>query len=158
YGLLVRDAEALAAPAFSTLVIDEAQALKNPTTQRAKAARALRADFRIALSGTPFENHLGELWSRYATVFPGLLGSWDQFRDRFATPIEKVKDAAARDALARVLAPFLLRRTKDEVAKELPSRTEIVVPVALSDGEWQIYEDARLAAIADLGKPKKELL
>ncbi len=157
YGLLVRDAAALAVPRFGTLVIDEAQALKNPTTRRAKAARGLQADFRIALSGTPFENHLGELWSLFATVFPGLLGSWDQFRDRFATPIEKGKDPEARMALSRVLAPFLLRRTKAEVARELPSRTEIEVPVALSNEEWTMYEDARLAAIAELGKSSKAL-
>jgi superfamily II DNA or RNA helicase len=151
YGLLVRDATALAATRFATLVIDEAQAVKNPATRRARAARKLDAEFRIALSGTPFENHLGELWSLFAIVFPGLLGSWDQFRDRFATPIEKAKDPAARAALSRVLRPFLLRRTKGEVARELPSRTEIQVPVALSEDEWGLYEDARLAAVAALG-------
>ena len=152
YGLLVRDIEILAARPFATLVIDEAQALKNATTHRAKAARRLDAGFRVALSGTPLENHLGELWSLFAIVFPGLLGSWDQFRDRFASPIERGKDPAARAALARVLRPFLLRRTKAEVARELPSRTEIQVPVALSKEERALYEDARLAAIAELGK------
>ncbi len=81
YGLLARDAEVLAQKPFATLVVDEAQALKNPRTQRAKAARMLKAEFRIALSGTPLENHLGELWSLFALVFPGLLGSWEQFRD-----------------------------------------------------------------------------
>ncbi len=152
YGLLVRDAELLAARPFATLVIDEAQALKNATTRRAKAARGLQADFRVALSGTPLENHLGELWSLFAIIFPGLLGSWDQFRDRYASPIERGKDPAAREALSRVLRPFLLRRTKAEVARELPSRTEIQVPVALSKEERGLYEDARLAAIAELGK------
>ncbi|HTL31572.1 MAG TPA: DEAD/DEAH box helicase [Kofleriaceae bacterium] len=150
YGLLVRDAPQLAATKFATLVVDEAQALKNPTTQRAKAARSLNADFRIALTGTPLENHLGELWSLFSVVFPGLLGSWDQFRERFAAPIEKVKDPEARAALARVIQPFLLRRTKAEVARELPSRTEVEVPVALSDDEHQLYEDARLSAVAEL--------
>jgi len=154
YGLLVRDAELLAKTKFGTLVIDEAQALKNPTTQRAKAARGLDAGFRIALSGTPFENHLGELWSLFAIVFPGLLGSWEQFRERFANPIERSKDEASRAALSRVLQPFLLRRTKAEVAKELPPRTEITVPVALSADEMAMYEDARLAAVAELGSSK----
>jgi SNF2 family DNA or RNA helicase len=130
--------------------VDEAQALKNPTTQRSKAARALDAEFRIALTGTPLENHLGELWSLFSIVFPGLLGSWDQFRERFAAPIEKVRDPAARAALARVIQPFLLRRTKAEVARELPSRTEVEVPIALSDDEHRLYEDARLAAVAEL--------
>jgi len=150
YGLLVRDAAELAKTPFATLIIDEAQALKNPNTRRARAARQLDAKFRIALSGTPLENHLGELWSLFAITFPGLLGSWEQFRERFAGPIERDKDPAARAALSRVLRPFLLRRTKQEVARELPSRTEIEVPVALSSDEWQMYEDARLAAVAEL--------
>jgi SNF2 family DNA or RNA helicase len=150
YGLLVRDIEDLAKTKWGTLVIDEAQALKNPATQRAKAARALNAELRIALTGTPLENHLGELWSIFSTVFPGLLGSWEQFRERYATPIEKVKDPEARAALARVIAPFLLRRTKPEVARELPARTEIEIPIALSSEEHALYEDARLAAVAEL--------
>ncbi len=157
YGLLVRDAQALAGRPFATLVIDEAQALKNATTQRAKAARALDAGFRLALSGTPLENHLGELWSLFAVVFPGLLGSWDQFRDRFATPIEKGKDPAAQQALSRVIRPFLLRRTKNEVARELPARTEIEIAVALSKEEMGLYEDARLAAITELQASTKHL-
>ncbi len=152
YGVLVRDVDKLAATKFATLVFDEAQALKNHTTQRAKAARKLAADFRIALSGTPFENHLGELWSLFSLVFPGLLGSWDQFRERYAIPIERQGSPEARAALARVLSPFLLRRTKAEVARELPARTEIEVPVALSDDERALYEDARLAAVAELAR------
>ena len=110
---------------FATLVADEAQAIKNPRTERAKAARRLQAEFRVAMSGTPLENHLGELWSLFALVFPGLLGSWEQFRTRFAVPIEKTHDPEASAALARVIKPFLLRRTKAEVAPELPPRTEI---------------------------------
>ncbi len=157
YGLLVRDAVQLAALSFSTLVVDEAQALKNPGTRRARAARQLQAGFRIALSGTPLENHLGELWSLFAVVFPGLLGSWEQFRERFAGPIERMKDPDTRAALARVLGPFLLRRTKQQVARELPSRTEIQVPVALSEEEWNLYEDARLAAVAEVSDQGKGL-
>jgi len=152
YGVLVRDAAQLAAVRFATAVFDEAQALKNHTTQRARAARTIDAEFRIALSGTPFENHLGELWSLFAIVFPGLLGSWDQFRERYAIPIERHGDPDARAALARVLSPFLLRRTKREVARELPARTEIEIPVALSDDERALYEDARLAAVAELAR------
>jgi superfamily II DNA or RNA helicase len=157
YGLLVRDAAALAGTHFATLVLDEAQALKNASTQRAKAARTLDADFRIAMSGTPLENHVGELWSLFSIVFPGLLGSWDQFRDRFAMPIDRDRDPEARAALARLIRPFLLRRTKAEVATELPARTEIEVPVALSDEEAELYEDARLAAVAHLTKETRRL-
>jgi SNF2 family DNA or RNA helicase len=155
YGLLVRDADKLAATSFATLVLDEAQALKNPTTQRARAARTLDAGFRVALSGTPMENHLGELWSLFSVVFPGLLGSWEQFRDRYASSIERTRDPEAHAALGRVIRPFLLRRTKQEVARELPERTEIQVPIALSQEERQLYEDARLAAVAELSETGK---
>ena len=150
YGLLVRDTDALAAVRLGTLVLDEAQALKNPGTHRARAARRLDAGFRLALSGTPLENHLGELWSLYSIICPGLLGSWEQFRERYATPIERGKDPDARAALARVLRPFLLRRTKAEVARELPPRIEVAVPIALSAEEQAMYDDARLAAVAEL--------
>jgi superfamily II DNA or RNA helicase len=157
YGLLARDTERLAARRFSTLVLDEAQNLKNATTQRFRAARAVQADFRFALSGTPLENHIGELWSLFAVVFPGLLGTWDQFRERYAAPIEKNNDPGAAPALARVLGPFLLRRTKAQVEAELPSRTEVRVPVVLSTGEWQLYEDARLSALAELETGKSSV-
>jgi len=150
HGLLARDAQRLCAVKFATAVFDEAQALKNPGTARARAARELQAGFRVGLSGTPLENHLGELWSLYRVVLPGLLGSWDSFRDRFALPLEKKLDPEAAPALARVLEPFLLRRTKAEVATELPPRTEVRVPVVLSPAEWQLYEDARLATVAEL--------
>jgi SNF2 family DNA or RNA helicase len=105
---------------------------------------------KFALSGTPFENHLGELWSLFAVVSPGLLGSWEAFRRRYAVPIERRVDPTAAPALGRVLAPFLLRRTKAEVEAELPPRTEVRVPVVLSSAEWQLYEDARLAVLSDL--------
>jgi superfamily II DNA or RNA helicase len=150
YGLLARDAGRLTKVPFATIVFDEAQALKNALAQRTKAARELQGTFKLALSGTPLENHLGELWSVYRIVFPGLLGSWDAFRDRFAIPIEKRIDPTAAPALSRVLAPFLLRRTKGQVARELPRRTEQIVPVVLSPAEWRLYEDARLAALAEL--------
>jgi SNF2 family DNA or RNA helicase len=150
YGLMARDIERLSQVRFATIVFDEAQALKNATTHRAKAARGLQGDFKIALSGTPFENHLGELWSVFRSVFPGLLGSWEGFRERFASPIERGLDPTAAPALSRVLQPFLLRRTKPQVAQELPPRTDLQVPVVLSPAEWQLYEDARLAAISEL--------
>jgi superfamily II DNA or RNA helicase len=155
YGLLVRDGASLGGREFATLVVDEAQALKNPNTRRARAARKLQAGFRVALSGTPLENHLGELWSLFSIVFPGLLGSWEQFRERFASPIERGKDPNANAALARVIRPFLLRRTKGEVARELPARTEVLLPVALSEEEWRLYEDARLAAVAEVSTQGK---
>ena len=152
YGLVTRDVESLKTVRFATLVLDEAQAVKNAATRRARAVRELGAEFRLALTGTPLENHLGELWSLMRIVFPGLLGSWELFRERFAVPIERDRDPARRRALAAVLRPFLLRRTKGEVARELPSRTEIDLPVALAPEERRLYEEARLAAVARLAK------
>lgn len=156
YGLLVRDADRFASHPFATLVLDEAQALKNARTRRATAARGIQAAFRVALSGTPMENHLGELWSLFRVVFPALLGSFERFRDRFAVPIEKHGDVDQRKALARLLRPFLLRRRKDEVAKELPPRTEVIVSITPSSAERRIYEDARIAALAKLAVPGME--
>jgi len=151
YGILVRDAEALSSIAWTTLVLDEAQAVKNADTQRAKAARGLNADWRLALTGTPIENHLGELWSLFDLVSPGLLGKEREFKERFITPIERSKDSERRLALARLVRPFVLRRTKSEVARDLPPRTEMTLEVELSSAEAQLYEDARRAAVARVG-------
>lgn len=153
YGLLVREAKRLAKVKFATAVFDEAQELKNANTQRFLAAKSIRAGFTFALSGTPIENHLGELWSLFSLVFPTLLGTWDDYRTRFALPIEKQIDPAAAPALSRVISPFLLRRTKTEVETELPPRTDVRVPVTLSPEEWTLYEDTRLAALSDLESP-----
>jgi superfamily II DNA or RNA helicase len=148
YGLLTRDAEALAGARFATLILDEAQAIKNALTRRARAVRDLHADFRVALTGTPVENHLGELWSLMRVLAPGLFGSWDHFRARFAGPIERARDPERSAALARTLRPFILRRTKAEVTPELPERTEISRLVDPSAAERTLYQDARRAALA----------
>jgi hypothetical protein len=153
YGLLVRDIERLTKKPFGTLVLDESQAIKNADTLRAKAARSLQAEFKLALTGTPLENHLGELWSLYRVIFPGLFGSWDEFRDRFVSreePADGNPKTSPRATLARQLRPFLLRRTKQEVAPELPPRTEMEERIELSPAERRLYEDARLAAVAKL--------
>ncbi len=122
YALAVRDAAALGQVRFATLVLDEAQAIKNALTRRARAIAGLDAELRVALTGTPVENHLGELWSLMRVLTPGLLGSWEHFRDRFATPIERGKDPASpRRALAAGAALFLLRRTKAEVGAGAPA-------------------------------------
>ncbi|MBX7100130.1 MAG: DEAD/DEAH box helicase [Myxococcaceae bacterium] len=157
YGLLANEVRVLEQRRFGTVVFDEAQALKNPGTHRAQAARKLTSAFTFALTGTPLENHLGELWSLYRVVFPSLLGSWTSFRDRFAAPIEQEIDPAAAPALSRLLEPFLLRRTKQQVANELPRRTELRVPVVLSPEEFQHYEDARLSALSDLESKRSVL-
>ncbi|MGL5094269.1 MAG: DEAD/DEAH box helicase, partial [Planctomycetia bacterium] len=150
YGLLQRDEDKFAGRKWGTIVFDEAQALKNAQTKTAHAARRLDSDWRIALTGTPVENHLGELWSIFRVVSPGLFGSWERFRDRFADAIEKQRDLSRRKALARVIRPFVLRRTKAEVLSELPPRTEIRLTAELSTEERRRYEESRLAALARL--------
>ncbi len=150
YQLLQRDAARFATRQWHTLVLDEAQFIKNSQTKTAQAIRSLPADWRLGLSGTPLENHLGELWSLFRTISPGLLGSWQRFRSRFAEPIERHNDAERRKALARLVQPFVLRRTKKAVLTELPPRTEITLRAELSPPERQLYEDARIAAMSDL--------
>ncbi|MFK7986502.1 MAG: DEAD/DEAH box helicase [Sandaracinaceae bacterium] len=146
YGLLTRDIETLAELTFSTLVLDEAHALKNLRAHRTKAARRIDAGFTLGLTGTPIENHLGELFSLFDVLVPGLLGTWEHFRARFAAPIERDGDLTRRDALSRVIRPFLLRRQKSEVAPELPPRTEVVRMVELTADERARYETERRAA------------
>ena len=150
YDVLARDAEALRAIQFATMVVDEAQAIKNGDTTRARAARSLRADFRLALTGTPVENRLSELFSLMEFLEPGLLGTEAEFRQRYVAPIERDGDASRSAALARAVRPFLLRRKKSEVLAELPARTEVTRAVELLPAERKRYEAARLLALAAL--------
>ena len=150
YDILLRDIDALREVHFALTVFDEAHALKNPEAARTKAARQLDAGFRLALTGTPLENHLGELWSLYSILVPGLLGPWKHFRARFAIPIERDNDLAKRERLRELLRPFLLRRTKAQVAPELPPRTEVVRSIELSDDERALYEAERRQALEQL--------
>ena len=151
YTLLASNIETFARKRFATLVLDEAQSIKNASTQRARAILKLDAGFRLALTGTPLENRCGELWSLFRAIIPGLLGSQSQFRNRFAAPIEKHDDPEARALLARLIQPFILRRLKSEVAPELPPRTEVRVDVSLSPAERRLYERVRGAAVRELG-------
>jgi superfamily II DNA or RNA helicase len=150
YQLLQRDAERFASRSWNTLVLDEAQFIKNAATKTSQAIRAIDADWRLGLSGTPLENHLGELWSLFRTLSPGLLGSWERFRTRFAEPIQRHKDEERRQSLAHLVRPFILRRTKSTVLKELPERTEVTLYAEMSGEERKRYEDARLSAITEL--------
>ncbi len=152
YGLLNNEAERLQAVQWHTAILDEAQAIKNTMTKRSQAAMSLSADFRLILTGTPIENHLGELWNLFQFINPGLLGSIEQFHERFALPIERDRNPHARQNLKRLVQPFLLRRTKTQVLSELPSRTEVTVPVTLPDDEALIYEAARQRAVKELTK------
>jgi superfamily II DNA or RNA helicase len=159
YALAQIDADAFAARRWHTLVLDEAQALKNAATKRAKSVAEFDADFRLALSGTPVENRLADLWSLMNLINPGLLGTAQQFNERFAGPIERQQDAAARARLRRLVAPFLLRRTKTQVLQDLPPRTEIVHRVEPSEQERLFLEalrrDAQAAVAQAAADPKR---
>ncbi|MCE2752271.1 MAG: DEAD/DEAH box helicase [Pirellula sp.] len=150
YQLLQRDVDRFTKRAWNTLVLDEAQFIKNFNTKTAQAVRQIEADWHLALSGTPLENHLGELWSLMRTVSPGLLGSWEKFRKNFAEPIERHRSKDRLLALGRVVRPFILRRTKKEVLSELPERTEVVRLAEFSEAERKKYDAARLAALNEL--------
>ena len=152
YGLLSQVLEHLTARAWHTLVLDEAQAVKNFATRRAKAVLELMAGFRLATTGTPVENRLEELWMLFRFLNPGLLGSRERFSERFAAPIERRDDARARAHLRKLIAPFVLRRIKAAVLSELPERTEIMLTVEPSPLERAFHEALResaLLAIAD---------
>ena len=152
YGLLQQPemADLLATVEWQTIVLDEAQAIKNSATKRSQAAMKLKGGFKILTTGTPIENHLGELWNLFRFINPGLLGSLDKFNQRFATPIERYQDKQARLQLKKLIQPFMLRRTKSQVLDELPARTEITLQVDLSSEEKALYEALRRDAIAKL--------
>lgn len=139
YGTLRRDVVEFRAHHFDTIVLDEAQAIKNHNTEAAKAARLLRGDHRLALSGTPIENHLGELWSLFEFLNPGLLGAARAFQGLAGKTA--VEDPTARQLLAHALRPFILRRTKDQVARDLPAKTEQTLYCELEGTQKRLYND-----------------
>jgi len=147
YGLLQTEAERLAQKHWHTLVADEAQAIKNALTKRSKAAMALQADFKLITTGTPIENHLGELWNLFNFINPGLLGSLQKFNERYAQAIENQQDQEIQQRLKKLLRPFILRRLKNDVLTELPSRTEVTLHVELSPEERALYEALRRNAM-----------
>ncbi len=145
YPLLSRDSEELLKADFHCILLDEAQNIKNPRTQAAQVVCQLKARHRLCLSGTPIENHLGELWSLFNFLIPGFLSDETRFRAVFRQPIEKYNDKARRKFLSRRVRPFLLRRRKDEVARELPEKTEIDRKVDLVGSQRDLYETSRVA-------------
>ncbi len=145
YPLLARDREVLAAQDFYYLILDEAQHIKNPKALATQMVQQLKAQHRLCLTGTPMENHLGELWSLFNFLMPGLLGGAQQFKRLFRNPIEKQNDEDRRASLSARVAPFMLRRTKQAVLKELPAKTIMVRQVELEGGQRDLYESIRLA-------------
>ncbi len=143
YGIMLRDIEMLRQHRFHYVILDEAQAIKNPVSQSAKAARLLQADHKLTLTGTPVENSTLELWSQFSFLNPGLLGNLEHFRTEFAGAIEKRQDEVAAAFLRRLVHPFILRRTKDQVARDLPPRTERILYTEMEPGQKKLYEKTR---------------
>ncbi|MEE4637134.1 MAG: DEAD/DEAH box helicase [Wenzhouxiangella sp.] len=143
YPLLARDIDWLERERWHLVILDEAQSVKNPRTRAARAVRRLETRHRLCLTGTPMENHLGELWSQFDFLMPGLLGTERAFRSQFRQPIEKLGNGERRHLLARRIRPFFLRRTKAEVAPELPAKTEIVRSVPLTGSQYRLYQSLR---------------
>ncbi|MBC7978640.1 MAG: DEAD/DEAH box helicase [Myxococcales bacterium] len=155
YPIVARDRELLAPIPLHLLVLDEAHAIKNDGAQVAEAVRRLDARHRVCLSGTPIENHLGELWSLFDFLMPGLLGSRDDFATEYREPIEARGDKARVESLRERVRPYILRRTKDAVAPELPAKTHLVRAVSLTGLQRELYESIRVAAHADVRREIK---
>ena len=162
YGLLQQESALLATRNWETIILDEAQAIKNFITKRSRAAMLLQGRFKMVTTGTPIENHLTELWNLFQFINPGLLGSLNQFNQRFAIPIERGNDPEARKKLKKLISPFILRRLKSQVLEELPERTEILLQVEMEEKEAALYAALRQRALENLrqtgGPPGKRSL
>lgn len=145
YPLLVRDADELQRIDWHVVALDEAQYIKNPKSKAAQVCSTLKTRHRLCLTGTPIENHLGELWSLYQFLMPGLLGDADSFRTYYRNPIERDGDRDRQQQLASRLQPLLLRRSKSAVAKDLPPKTEILHTIELGKAQTDLYETIRAA-------------
>lgn len=145
YPLIARDLKQHLKHSYTLLILDEAQTIKNPRTQAAKNVREIKAASRLCLTGTPLENHLGELWALMDFALPGLLGGEKTFKEIYRSPIENDGDEAARKQLVKKVSPFMLRRDKSQVVKELPEKTEILEYVELEGEQRQLYESVRMS-------------
>ena len=150
YTLLQQEVELLEQVDWQCIALDEAQAIKNAATKRSKAAKRLKARFKLITTGTPIENHLGELWNLFSFINSGLLGTYKRFNARFGIPIEKHHDQDARRKLKKLIRPFMLRRIKSQVLEELPPRTEITLRVEMSPEEVAFYEALRQQAMENI--------
>jgi SNF2 family DNA or RNA helicase len=144
YPLIVRDSEVLGVKKFAYIILDEAQKIKNPKTQMAISIKGLSCDHRLALSGTPIENHLGELWSIFSFLMPGFLGNLSFFREFYQNPIEKERDMKRQEQFNRRIKPFMLRRTKEAVVLELPAKSEIIKYTQFEPKQAKLYESIRV--------------
>jgi SNF2 family DNA or RNA helicase len=165
YPLIARDREILLSRDWHMAILDEAQVIKNPAAATSRWLRDIKAAHRFCLTGTPMENHLGELWSLMSFANPGYLGDKTGFARTWRTPIEKRGDQERAAALRRRVRPFLLRRTKAEVATDLPAKTEIVETIALEEAQRDLYDAVRVsmsakvrAAIAEHGLARSHIV
>ncbi len=154
YALLPRDLSVLREQPFALVVLDEAQQVKNPRTQARRALLSIAAERRVCMTGTPLENHLGELWSQIDLAVPGLLGDEGSFRRHYRIPIERHADTECQARLNHRIAPFILRRTKAQVAADLPKKTEITRRVVLSGKQRELYDALRIS----LGEEVREVV
>ncbi|GAB4581043.1 MAG: hypothetical protein Fur0022_37880 [Anaerolineales bacterium] len=143
YGTLLRDVQTLRMYKFHYVVLDESQAIKNPASQTSKTVRLLNSEHRLVMTGTPVENNTFELWSQFAFLNPGLLGNLEYFKEEFAGPIERKKDDGTANFLKKMVFPFILRRTKDQVAPELPPRTERILYADMEPAQRKLYNKTR---------------
>jgi SNF2 family DNA or RNA helicase len=150
YTLLQQEIDLLEKVSWQAIVLDEAQAIKNAGTKRSRAAMRLKGRFKLITTGTPIENHLGELWNLFRFINPGLLGSFKQFNARFGIPIEKHHDREAGRKLKKIIRPFMLRRIKSQVLDELPPRTEVTLRVEMKEEEVHFYEALRQQALENI--------
>lgn len=144
YALVTRDIELLHEQDFGFVVLDESQAIKNPSAKVTQALKTLEVPRRLCLTGTPLENHLGELWSQFDFLMPGFLGTRKHFQRYFRNPIETHSSLERQQRLAELIKPFLLRRRKEQVASELPPKTEIIREVTLEGAQARLYESIRV--------------
>ncbi|MFR9564761.1 MAG: DEAD/DEAH box helicase [Rikenellaceae bacterium] len=150
YGLLSRIEDIITTKAWNVILLDEAHNIKNRDSKSSKVAMNLKGDFRVVLTGTPIQNHLGEIWNLFNFTNPGLLGGFEHFSTKFITPIEQSGDKLRQRELKRILQPFMLRRTKSEVLDELPTKTEMIHHIELSAEETALYENIRIKALNGL--------
>jgi non-specific serine/threonine protein kinase len=143
YGVMLRDVDLLKQYRFHYVILDESQAIKNPLSKTAKAIRLLKANHRLALTGTPVENSTYELWSQFAFLNPGLLGSFEYFRREFVNPIERQGNMETAENLRKMVYPFILRRTKEQVTPELPPKTERIIYSDMEPSQRHFYEQTR---------------
>jgi non-specific serine/threonine protein kinase len=145
YGIVVKDIELLRSYRFHYVILDESQAIKNPVSHSAKACRLLQSEHRLVMTGTPVENSTFELWSQFAFINPGLLGNLEYFRSEIGGPIERDGNVETAQFLRKIVYPFILRRTKEQVAPELPPRTEHIIFGEMEPAQRKLYNRTREA-------------